>query len=289
MPFVSTSSRRSPTSRTVRTTSRGSSPSSAWRWRPARSTAPSASPQPAPRTATRRRVSATSRRSRSGRTECSRRARRGGHRYRVDAGAARATAARSSCIGCRADCAAGGSLACCGRSTATTTAARRLAEPDRRDRGRDLPRTRRRASVSIAPTAARVTTLSGADHPVPGDQRRQLVLGHRVRAGGAGGEDEVADRRAGVPHADLDVVGELGAELGQHGPRFGDGAGPVGEALVPDRRDPEQWPRVARAQRADDQVVHRCRCSRRPARCRPRRRRSRARPSLRCRRRAGAA
>ena len=70
-------------------------------------------------------------------------------------------------------------------------------------------------------------------------------------------EHEVANLRGRVPHADLDVVAELEAELAQHRSRLGDHAGAVGRALVPVRRQAEHRPGVAGAKRADDRVVSR--------------------------------
>ena len=75
-------------------------------------------------------------------------------------------------------------------------------------------------------------------------------------AGWSLGQDEVAHFGARVPHPHLDVAAELGAELAEHGAWLGDRPRPVGEALVPDRWQAEQRPRVARAQRAHDEVVH---------------------------------
>ena len=70
-------------------------------------------------------------------------------------------------------------------------------------------------------------------------------------------QDEVADHRGGIADADLDVVGDDGAELGQHRARLGDGARAVGLQLVPVRRQAQDRARIAGAQGADDQVVHR--------------------------------
>ena len=49
----------------------------------------------------------------------------------------------------------------------------------------------------------------------------------------------------------------MGAEVGQDAARIHDGARAVRRRLVPDRRQAEHLPRVAGAQRADDDVVHR--------------------------------
>ena len=56
-------------------------------------------------------------------------------------------------------------------------------------------------------------------------------------------------------HAHLHPAGQRGAELGEHVPRLAHGAAPVVAALVPVRRDAEEHPRIARAERAHDQVV----------------------------------
>ena len=77
------------------------------------------------------------------------------------------------------------------------------AEGAARRPGRDLSRIPRRFAPryeSRPDLRHRVPShLSGADHPIAGHEGGELVLGHRVRAGGSGGEDEVADRCAGVP------------------------------------------------------------------------------------------
>src|SRR2546425_5191549 len=57
------------------------------------------------------------------------------------------------------------------------------------------------------------------------------------------------------PDAYLDVVPELDAELTQDAPRVEHGARPVRRRLVPDGRQPQDRPRVAGAERADDEVV----------------------------------
>ena len=72
---------------------------------------------------------------------------------------------------------------------------------------------------------------------------------------GRRGKHEVAHLARRVPDTDLGVLGKLDAELAKHGSRLGDHPGAVGGALVPGRRQAEHRPRVARAQRADDDVV----------------------------------
>lgn len=76
-------------------------------------------------------------------------------------------------------------------------------------------------------------------------------------AGGPLGQDEPANLARGVPHADLDVVAEVEAHLGEDGAGFLDHACTVGGVLVPARRKAEHGPGVAGAQGADDDVVGR--------------------------------
>ena len=49
--------------------------------------------------------------------------------------------------------------------------------------------------------------------------------------------------------------GQRDAEIGEHAARVLDRARAIGRRLVPDRRQPEHFPRIAGAQRADDHVV----------------------------------
>jgi probable F420-dependent oxidoreductase len=95
----------------------------------------------------------------------------------------------------------------------------------------------------------------GADEPVPGDQRGQFPGGQRAGPGRAHRQHHVAGLRRRIPDRDLDLIRKRHAELTEHGPRLPDRSRPVGEALVPARRGPEQRHRVAGAERADDDVV----------------------------------
>ena len=69
-------------------------------------------------------------------------------------------------------------------------------------------------------------------------------------------KDEVPHLRRRVEDAHLDVVADVDAEFLQHTARIGDRPRAVRQALVPRGRRPEQSARIARAERADDQVVH---------------------------------
>ncbi len=73
---------------------------------------------------------------------------------------------------------------------------------------------------------------------------------------GAHGEHEVPHVGARVPHADLLLLRHLEPELREHGSRLTHDARPVLGRLVPGRGQPQNRPRVARAQRAGDDVVH---------------------------------
>src|SRR5919202_6547816 len=90
-----------------------------------------------------------------------------------------------------------------------------------------------------------------ADQGVSRDEPGQLLLVQIRGAGGPHGEDHVADVGGAVVDEDLDVFRWFEAELAHHGPRFSDGAGAVGEALVPVGWAAEDGPRVAGAEGTD--------------------------------------
>jgi hypothetical protein len=83
-----------------------------------------------------------------------------------------------------------------------------------------------------------------------------MVLG----AGGPPRQHQVAHHRGRIADPDLDLdldlVRDNRAELGEHRARLVDRPRPVRFELVPVRWQPEHRPRIAGAQRADDQVVH---------------------------------
>ena len=58
-----------------------------------------------------------------------------------------------------------------------------------------------------------------------------------------------------IPHADLGVLRQRDAEIGEHAARVLHGARAIRRGLVPDRRQAEHFPRVAGAERAHDHVV----------------------------------
>ena len=95
-----------------------------------------------------------------------------------------------------------------------------------------------------------------ADHGIARHDARELLLGQIVGVRRTHRQHEVAGLRAGVPHLDIDVVRDHRAHLGEQFPWFPHGPSAVRRRLVPLRWQPERRPRVARAQRADDQVVH---------------------------------
>jgi DNA-binding transcriptional MocR family regulator len=94
-----------------------------------------------------------------------------------------------------------------------------------------------------------------SDEAVPGHQGGQLIGVQLGGSGRAGRQHHVPGLRRRVPDRDPDAAGQCHAELGQDFAGFADRARPVGKALVPARRRTEQRHRVARAQRAHDDVV----------------------------------
>ena len=76
-------------------------------------------------------------------------------------------------------------------------------------------------SVVTPPGSARPP---GADHAVPGDGRREIVLAHPLGHLGPLRHDEVAHLARRVPHADLRIGRKLDPELAQNGSRLGDGS-----------------------------------------------------------------
>src|SRR4029077_1006365 len=96
---------------------------------------------------------------------------------------------------------------------------------------------------------------SGADHRVAGDKVGQLLGAPTVGAGGTHRDHQVTQLRGRIPHPNAGGLGQTDTEISQdtawvhHGPRA------IWRRLVPDRRKAEQWPWVAGAQRADDQIV----------------------------------
>ncbi len=95
----------------------------------------------------------------------------------------------------------------------------------------------------------------GPDQPVPCDQGGEFVGGEPVAPGRPGWQHHIAGLRGRVPDRDLDIIGQCQAELREHRTGLPHRSRPVGEALVPAWRRPEQRYGVAGAQRADDDVV----------------------------------
>jgi DNA-binding transcriptional MocR family regulator len=112
-----------------------------------------------------------------------------------------------------------------------------------------------RSAVALARASAGNLHQGGADQPVPGHQRGELVGGQCLGSGRPDREHHVARLRGRIPDRDRHVAGQLQAELGEHRARLPDRPRPVGEALVPAGRGPEQRNRIAGAERADDHVV----------------------------------
>ena len=111
---------------------------------------------------------------------------------------------------------------------------------------RRRPPTRRRSAGLATPTPiieSRVTSSASFSTGRPSVPSGTLRQHH------------VAQRRRAVPHPDLLRPVDLQPELPQHRAGLHDDARPVGGVLVPCRRQTEHRPRVARAERADDDVV----------------------------------
>ena len=95
-----------------------------------------------------------------------------------------------------------------------------------------------------------------ADHGIARDQMRPVPPRSASRVRRTLRQDEVAQFRRAVPDAHLDIFRQFEPELPQARPRIDHGARAICRRLVPDRRQAEESPRVAGAQRTDDQVVH---------------------------------
>src|ERR1700730_14324170 len=76
------------------------------------------------------------------------------------------------------------------------------------------------------------------------------------RAVGPPWQHEVAHDGCRIVNANLYVVGNDRAELGEHGPGLDDGTRTKGLELVPIRRQAEHGSRIAGAKRANDQIVN---------------------------------
>src|SRR5713101_99398 len=94
-----------------------------------------------------------------------------------------------------------------------------------------------------------------ADHRVTRDQLPERGLAQAFGAGGPLRKNQVPELGARVPDPDLHALGQVDAELAQHHARLPYRAGAVLERLVPDWREPDESVRIARAERADDEVV----------------------------------
>ncbi len=94
-----------------------------------------------------------------------------------------------------------------------------------------------------------------ADHGIPRHERCKLVLAHVLGARRLQRQHHEARFGRRIPHADARRRGKRDAEIGEHAARILDGAGAIGGGLVPDRRQAQNVPRVAGAERAHDHVV----------------------------------
>ena len=103
--------------------------------------------------------------------------------------------------------------------------------------------------------------------PVPIMQSRVTKVGELLLAPALGArrphrQHDEAGLGGRVPHPDLRVGRQRHAEIGEHAARIVHRARAVRRRLVPDRRQAEHFPRIAGAQRADDDVVESPACSR---------------------------
>src|SRR5215203_2407126 len=97
---------------------------------------------------------------------------------------------------------------------------------------------------------------AGTDQGVSRNEPGQFLFIQIFGPGGPHGEDHVADVGGAVVDQDLGAFRWFEAEFAHHVPRLPDGAGAILEALVPVWRAAQDGPRVAGAERADDQVVY---------------------------------
>ena len=119
---------------------------------------------------------------------------------------------------------------------------------------------RRGRRTSMSSSSVGVVTARGdlrhADHRVAGDQRRELLLAQPLGAGGRSGSTRKRtselESQTRISTSSATRGPSRTAPRAARAPR----ASPVGGVLVPARRQPEHRPRVAGAQRADDDVVH---------------------------------
>jgi DNA-binding transcriptional MocR family regulator len=97
-----------------------------------------------------------------------------------------------------------------------------------------------RSAVALASASTENLHQRGADQPVPGHQRGEFVGAPCLGPGRPDREHHIAGLRGRVPDRDRHLVRQLQAELGEHRARLPYRPRPVGEALVPAGRGPEQ-------------------------------------------------
>ena len=97
--------------------------------------------------------------------------------------------------------------------------------------------------------------LRDADHRIARDQFRQLRLAETVRSRRPFRQHQIADLGGRIPYPHFDLVAKRQPELGQHAARVDHRPRPIRRRLVPARRQAEQAPRIAGAQRADHEVM----------------------------------
>ena len=112
----------------------------------------------------------------------------------------------------------------------------------------------RRPPAQRAAPAGGLTTATPIIESRVTSLARSASLRRSVPAGRSG-KHEVAKLGARVPDANLRALGQVDAELAQHHARLAHRARAVLEGLVPDGRQPDQRVRIARAERADHEVV----------------------------------
>jgi hypothetical protein len=97
---------------------------------------------------------------------------------------------------------------------------------------------------------------AGTDHRITRHQRRELFFGPAVGLRRTLGYDEIADLCGRIPHPQFNIISHGDAEIIEHAARIDHRARSIRGGLVPDRWQAQDRPWIARAQCADDHVVH---------------------------------
>ena len=110
-------------------------------------------------------------------------------------------------------------------------------------------------SVHSAALPLRPFGYSCSDHTISRHQLGQLFLAQIFRILRTHRYHDIAQIGGAIVHANLCFVGDVRAEFGEHDSGFADHAGTVGARFVPARGFAQQTDRVARAERADQDIV----------------------------------